>query len=415
MTDTADTDGLAPYTTDAAPTPDADGGLPAFDDAAADAAVVGLGEASHGARTCFRAKHRLLRRLVTDHGCRVFALEASGPAVRALDAAASGERDPADALAELQIWPWKTAAVRDLLAWLRSYNREHPEDRVRVRGVDCQYTTGAVASIRRFCETHLGGVPTGLADDLAVGDDGGSPPSRDDDPGATAAAAARVAETVRGLLADTEAPSTAVDRVRADCRTLERAAAFRRPFARADDGLPDGVSEVRDRGMAAEVSRLAGDADGPVAFWAHDSHLDRRHRRPTTDDTDRSPSAGSVLVEEFGDDYVVVRFSLGGGAVTAVTGDGDDRRLDAVDLDGPVPGTAEAALARAVDGPALVDLRAAAAAGVGWATTERDHFAVGATFDGDPTERLTRLVPARAADLWWHLPETAATERLDAE
>jgi erythromycin esterase-like protein len=200
------------------------------------------------------------------------------------------------------------------------------------------------------------------------------------------------------------------------------------------DGVPDGLSNTRDETMADEVTRLAGRADAPVAVWAHDSHLDRQRRRPTVDHVDPSPSAGSFLADRFGDDYVLVRFSLGAGAVTAVTETDEGSTITSVAFDGPTPGTVEATLEAAVDGPALFDVRvddaapddaapsnasrderAAADPATEWLTTPHDHFAVGATFDGDPTERLATLAPARATAFWWHLPEVSPTSRLATE
>jgi len=437
---------LAARASPLAPEPDATGVPDDFAAAAADAAVVGLGEASHGARECFTGKTRLLRHLVAEADCRIFALEASLPAVRAIDDyVAHGEGTPADALGSLHIWPWTTAAVADLLRWLRSFNADRPlPDRVRVRGIDCQYTTGAVASIRRFLDETVPERAASLADDLDTADDGGTPPIRDDDPAATADAAERVAAATRDLLASAVESETAdaetveIDdavarRVRADCRTLDAAAELRRGYVGAD-GVPDELPNTRDETMADEVSRLAERVDAPVAVWAHDSHLDRRRSRPTVDGVDPAPSAGSFLADRFGDDYVLVQFSLGAGAVTAVTETDDGRTIDGVAFDGPTHGTVEATLADAVDGPAMFDLRVDDAARddtapddaalddatnadpvTEWLTTPHDHFTVGATFDGDPSERLATLAPARATDFWWHLPEVSPTDRLSSE
>ena len=451
---------LAARASPLAPEPDETSVPEGFATAVGDAAVVGLGEASHGARECFTGKTRLLRHLVTEADCRVFALEASLPAVRAIDNyVAHGEGTPADALGSLHIWPWNTAAVADLLEWLRSFNADRPlANRVRVHGIDCQYTTGAVASIRRFLDDTAPDRLASLTDELDTADDGGTPPIRDDDPAATADAAECVAAAARDVLASVtdefgdsaelddppavdaspELDTSVARRVRADCRTLEAAAELRRVYV-GTDGVPDELSNTRDETMADEVTRLAERADAPVAVWAHDSHLDRQRRRPRVDHVDPAPSAGSSLADRFGDDYVLVQFSLGAGAVTAVTETDEGSAITSVAFDGPTPGTVEATLEAAVDGPALFDVRvddptprggtpcdatphatpheepADADPATAWLTTPHDHFTVGATFDGDPSERLTTLVPARATDFWWHLPEVSPTDRLPTE
>ena len=442
--DQSHTPALAARASPLAPDADATGVPDGFAAAVADAAVVGLGEASHGARECFTGKTRLLRHLVTEADCRVFALEASIPAVRAIDDYVTrGEGSPADALGSLHIWPWNTAAVADLVAWLRSFNADRPlADRVRVHGIDCQYTTGATASIRQFLDATAPDRLASLSDTLATADDDGTPAIRDDDPAATADATERVAAAARDVLESVTSESdgtpeiadTVARRVRADCRTLDAVAELRRGYV-GTDGVPDDIPNTRDETMADEVTRLANRADGPVAVWAHDSHLDRQRRRSTVDGVDSAPSAGSFLADRFGDDYVLVQFSLGAGAVTAVTETDEGRTIAGVGFDGPVSGTVEATLADAVDGPALFDFRVddatrgeqttegdaasdeqtAEADATAWLTTPHDHFAVGATFDGDPTDRLTTLTPARATDFWWHLPTVSPTDRLSEE
>lgn len=52
----------------------------------ADASIVGLGEATHGARECFEHKHRLIRSLVTECGVRTVAFEVDADAATVLDA-----------------------------------------------------------------------------------------------------------------------------------------------------------------------------------------------------------------------------------------------------------------------------------------------------------------------------------------
>lgn len=104
-------------------------------DAIGDAQVVGLGESTRAARETFELRDRLWRSLVLRKGFRVLALQDSAAVVDALDAwARTGEGDPASLLA--RAWhPWRTTEMAQALAWIRSFNAEHPDDQISLIGV----------------------------------------------------------------------------------------------------------------------------------------------------------------------------------------------------------------------------------------------------------------------------------------
>ncbi|KPN31218.1 erythromycin esterase [Halolamina pelagica] len=102
---------------------------PALARSLADASLVGLGEATHGTRECFEHKDRLIRSLVTECGVRTVAFEVDAAAATVLDAfvrdgsaLSTASADAAAALAELDMWQWRTESVRDLLEWLEAFN-----------------------------------------------------------------------------------------------------------------------------------------------------------------------------------------------------------------------------------------------------------------------------------------------------
>lgn len=105
----------------------------------AGAAVVGVGESVRGARSgheLYQLKHRLLRFAVERCGFRAMALEESPASAATLDAyVRTGDGDAAAALATA--WrPWQTEEFLDVLVWIRSFNTEHPDQPVRIVGVD---------------------------------------------------------------------------------------------------------------------------------------------------------------------------------------------------------------------------------------------------------------------------------------
>ncbi|WP_433660420.1 erythromycin esterase family protein [Nocardia sp. CA-128927] len=99
------------------------------------ATVVGLGESTRFSRQIYGVQERLFRALVERHGFRGLAIQ---------DSARSGERwdqyvrtgvgDPESVLAGS--WrPWRTTETVAALEWIRAFNLAHPDDQVRVFGV----------------------------------------------------------------------------------------------------------------------------------------------------------------------------------------------------------------------------------------------------------------------------------------
>ncbi|MFG1942181.1 erythromycin esterase family protein [Nonomuraea sp. NPDC048826] len=108
-----------------------------------DAAVVGLGESSHGTHDEAVIKFGVLRFLVEEMGFRSIAWEEDWTtSVRVNRYVLTGEGD-LDALMGELTTTWRHREVRDVLAWLRAYNAGH-DDKVRFVGVE-YYATRSLA------------------------------------------------------------------------------------------------------------------------------------------------------------------------------------------------------------------------------------------------------------------------------
>ncbi|SEO94842.1 erythromycin esterase family protein [Paenibacillus sp. OV219] len=113
-------------------------------DAAGSAKIVLLGEASHGTSEFYTYRTALSKMLIAEHGFTFIAVEGDWPSCyevnkyvkHAPDAKASIE----EVLQSFDRWPswmWANTETRDLVAWLREYNRELPEaKRVGFYGLD---------------------------------------------------------------------------------------------------------------------------------------------------------------------------------------------------------------------------------------------------------------------------------------
>ncbi|MGI5165798.1 erythromycin esterase family protein [Spirillospora sp. CA-253888] len=103
---------------------------------ARDAVVVGLGTTTRGAHELFVLQHRMLAFLVEEMGFRTLALEDDWTSALLLDDhLRTGEGDLRELLREAWL-PWQVEEVLDALAWLRAFNKRHPDDPVRVIGMD---------------------------------------------------------------------------------------------------------------------------------------------------------------------------------------------------------------------------------------------------------------------------------------
>ena len=418
-----------------------------------DASVVGLGEATHGTREFFRLKHRLIRYLVREHDLRVVAMEANFPETLAIDEyVVHGRGTARDALDGIYFWTWNVESVLSLLEWLRTFNSGRPvEDRVRFYGVDMQYTTGAVARLRRYFETVDATLTERIAADLETVDDDARNPDREEDAERRRDAAERVAETVRAHL--DEHRETYIERggrrawrlARRQATVVERAAAYRqacverlRATNNSEDTDPDRRTEtgdgggatgaghddeteraaterllrIRDRAMADTVDWLLGFEDVDcLAVWAHDAHINRSKHEVRDRPIVTTPMGGH-LAYRHGDAYVAVGFTFGRGSFQALGGAETDEsaQLQAHMRDRPHPGTVDAALDRLGDSPVLLDLRAAREDDRtrDWVGTAQRTFSAGATYDPDsPRQYLTEYVPGEAFDALCHVAETS--------
>lgn len=101
-----------------------------------DASIVGVARGAHGSRELTRLTHRLLRLLVHQLRFRSLAIEASWTAGVEIDTwLQTGRGDLETRLYHTNSW-WRTSEFVAVLEWMRSYNQQHPDDPLRVVGLD---------------------------------------------------------------------------------------------------------------------------------------------------------------------------------------------------------------------------------------------------------------------------------------
>jgi erythromycin esterase-like protein len=113
---------------------------PAWDgviDLVRDARFVLLGEASHGTHEFYRARSEITRRLVTELGFNVIAVEADWPDAYRVNRWVRGlgeDRSPIEALSDFRrfpTWMWRNTDVVALIEWLAEHNRGIGDEKLR--------------------------------------------------------------------------------------------------------------------------------------------------------------------------------------------------------------------------------------------------------------------------------------------
>ncbi|WP_247728556.1 erythromycin esterase family protein [Halovivax limisalsi] len=415
------------------------------------ARVVGLGESTHGTREFFQLKHRLVRHLVTEHDVRAIALESNFAETLAIDEYVVHGTGSLDlALDGIYFWTWTVESVRDLFEWLRSFNRCRPiDDRVRVYGLDIQYTQGAVDWLVSFFEAADPGLDGPVLGALDAVGDGGIAPAQSE---RSDAGFDRAIETVRRVTAHVERHRETyrkrrgrrrVVRLAKQLSVLERTLRYRRAVRAWDRATAPRSATVarllqyRDREMADTAAWVleATDAD-QLAIWAHDDHVNRVLTRDRNSDIS-APSMGRYLADRYGPAYVAVGFAFGRGSFQAVgppapssaaatsTGaegehpDGDESTiLRRYSLDARELGDVEAILDELGECVTVLDIRDAAADDrlAGWLGTPLDHVSIGATFDPSCVEEfIVSDCYADAFDVLCYVDRTTRALPLDGE
>src|SRR5215213_744524 len=106
-----------------------DPALGAMFDRFAEAKVVLLGEATHGTSEFYRARAEITKRLITNHGFSIIAVEADWPDARHVDAYIRGRGRPSAPAQPFQYfptWMWRNEEMLTLVDWLRDHNANLP-------------------------------------------------------------------------------------------------------------------------------------------------------------------------------------------------------------------------------------------------------------------------------------------------
>lgn len=297
-------------------------------DAIGDAAVVMLGEATHGSAEFYRERARITRRLIEEKGFDAAVLEAPWEPMRGADAwGRGGPGTAAEALAGIvrfPRWTWRNTEVRDFLVWLRERNGRHPGRPVRLYGMDLYslpesaeavvgYLAAAApeqaerARLDYHCFDAYRGEPQDYGQAVEMGH------------GERCGAGSRRQLAFMQLRVDAAGvPDETLFAAWQSAHTVAAAEQYYRAMYRGDEPSWN----VRERHMAATLDRLrdwlkARGGSGKIVVWAHNIH--QGDARATDQAAAGEVSLGQLMRERHGEGAFLVGFTLGGGRVRAAT------------------------------------------------------------------------------------------------
>jgi len=358
-TTTADADGpVDAIERDAVPValvPDSDR-LDAVASRLATVSIVGIGETSHGVAEFKTVPRLLVRRLVTDHGYRLLAMEGTLGDFASVNAyVTGGDVDLDTALSSLDFYFWRTEGIGRLFAWLREFNRGRPESaQVTVHGYDAQFHDVNATAIR----SYLRRVDPAYLDDVAADLDPLTHPLYEQsDPEYMTPSHVSLLDSLRDRLrthreAYIDRSSTAEWRLaRRHVWTTRRGLQF---LDRLHAEAYTEGKRIRERAMAENVAWLRDWADADRAIVIGNANHTMRNDSAGEGGGDTPPRMGQHLTDELGSDYYSLGLTFGTGEFAAPTNH-DRTAFTTYTLDGPVEGSLEATLAVVDDPPFFLD------------------------------------------------------------
>jgi len=281
------------------------------------ARVIGIGEATHGSRELGDARLALTHRLVENDGYRTIAIEAS-----------------ADRMAASEAVGWiGRRTQQELMRWVAAWNASHPDDRVRIIGVDAQDNARSRAVLGSFLHEAYGdsALPgwNSAEKELAAADE---QTAVFGDSSIDPAVRQYLFELLANLALD--APILEARHGRDAVNAARRAATNLAQFADFNAGVRDAISHSRDWYMAANVLEAA--STSRVVYWAHNAHVAALENGRT---------AGAILRGAIGCDYLPIAVTFGEGRFIAQLPNDPEDRLMTTTLPAAPDETIESVLA----------------------------------------------------------------------
>src|SRR3954471_19427866 len=319
------------------PMPEHDAAFGGFFDRFGDARIVLLGEATHGTSEFYRARAAITKRLITQHGFNIVAVEADWPDasridryVRHLAPAASARQ----AFARFPTWMWRNEEVLGFLDWLRHHNESLPaERRTAFRGLDVYSLGASIEAVLAYLDTvdpnaaagarRRYGCLTPWQDEPA---DYGRAVLHGRKDSCEEAAIAQLNELLAHRLNYMRQDGEAFFDAAQNARIVRAAERYYRIMYRGGNESWN----LRDRHMFDTLQALlrAGGAEAKAVVWAHNSHIG--NAAATAMGWHGEFNIGELCRTAYGDDAVLIGFGTHRGTVAAADDWGGEMRVKSV-------------------------------------------------------------------------------------
>lgn len=240
-----------------------------------DAHIIALGESTHGTSEFFKVKHRLLQYAILELGVHILVLQDHQLLVEKVNDYVLYGKGEAETVMKGLFAVWNTKEMLELITWLRSYNRSHPDEMVEFVGMDVQNPQLALEHLHDFLRQKdttfqnnsnklLADIRRDWRDSYAKTDSILSKWDRD-------------AEANFNLIVSSKDKWLSESHNTSDSLAVERAIKNARTIKQFTEiGFGDRY-EGRDRAMSENVEWIVNHRKQgtKIIVWAHDSHISR--------------------------------------------------------------------------------------------------------------------------------------------
>lgn len=139
------------------------GGLDRIVDSIGEAEIVMIGEASHGTSEFYKVRAELSKRLITEKGFTVIAVEGDWPSAQSVNSYVKGYDEKGSTARNVLLnsfnrwptWMWANEEVEEFVEWLKTYNDGQPmEHKTGFYGIDMYSLYESIDEVLRFLSNN---------------------------------------------------------------------------------------------------------------------------------------------------------------------------------------------------------------------------------------------------------------------